>query len=235
MNESASPIQRLSDDTFLEIFSWCCICSKYVFHPDTSPATLAGVCVYWRKLIYEFPSLWASLKVTRRISSVGLEQWLTRAGKHMITADVRGGMHNSRPLLSRKKQWHTISIHCMDSLMIGFLSGYCPELRKLALSCLVQSPLDINRLNAPKLTSLSLEGFLHEITPRTLRNLTEIRIHRHINLNATILSSRYLSDCVNLQHLAIELPETFADHEPHSSLVTCWQSASPKISFHHTG
>lgn len=211
-----SPIKNLCPEELRMIFDFCCQPTEnrgmiYIEDRDWGvsymcPLVLACVCRHWRQITHGQSSLWARLCVDETVTIDVVERYLARSGQQNLFIEFWGTFAMLQPVLKRRDRWYAMDMVFEDEEGLATIRGHFPRLKVLEVHPIYNSDNVVAiELDAPTLNTVRLRNTsnLQSITPSTLQSITNLSIVG-LPLPNLILTSKNLSQCLSLTHLAID-------------------------------
>jgi hypothetical protein len=201
LHSPASSFQRMPNEMWREVFTWC-VCGFFEPFADLSrpPMLFTHVCRLWRQIALSMPLLWSYIFINGETQSTTLlSLWLQRSVPQPLTLNIRRRSKNRyhelrilRILLDNTFRWKEVTLHVTYNGLALLQSATIesPSLEILRMSVATASPaptIPIHFVNCAGLVELSWggpragSGPLHPTTP--LVNLTDLSLSIEMSLS----------------------------------------------------
>jgi len=136
-----SAITRLPTELLLHIFT---LCIRHPKFPEKSLHRIVGVSRSWRDIVWNNPSFWTSIKVTRRQRKKSLKKQLERSREALLDIWVEGWVYTRKydvlakfrgllgVILPHANRWRSLAIDT-DSMGTKFVESTFTELNHLSI------------------------------------------------------------------------------------------------------
>ncbi|KAK7039357.1 hypothetical protein R3P38DRAFT_3349514 [Favolaschia claudopus] len=137
LNDIRDPFPRLPPELLYQIFQYCRPDGPPKPDPRAVPMLLLNVCHRWVDMALSLPDLWAAIYVDLPHVHI-MEGWLHRAGRHLLSIDLRTDLSSELVLIMRQfaNQIRYLSLHQEQLSANTFAIGLLPNLEAMKIGFL---------------------------------------------------------------------------------------------------